>query len=307
MDFDGLEQNFNQDLTGSSQPLHRLLRRARRAYADRDFESARRILEALARAVPDSTTILYPLACTQFRLSQYHESLEIAKRLDRLGDTRSRGLREQLDKVRASDPAGWEQSAARKPKAQSSIGSDHGHYGVNRLMMNVHVSGPTEDALALVRVARLHEVNYAFTNEVAADVAPIHITDNVDGALVCVDRSRGIRVSTYQREGICTYTGLDNGTYLLLCSLLGTTQWRTLALNPLLVAEDFHHGPPCRCLFSHQACKEDFALVLESPEVCPSCLAFYRCLGAEREVDTLTGFLKTFRTELSPLDSSSLA
>jgi len=307
MDFDGLEQNFNQDLTGSSQPLHRLMRRARRAYADGDFESALRILEALVRAIPDSTTILYPLACTQIRLGQYHESLELSNRLDRLGDTRGRHLRDYLNAIRASDPAGWEQSAARKPKAQSSIGSEHGHYGANRLMMNVHVSGPSEDTLALIRVARLHEVNYMFTNEVTAGVAPIFITDNVDSTLVCVDRSRGIRVSTYQREGICTYTGLDNGTFLLLCSILGTTQWRTLSLNPLLVAEDFNHGPACRCLFSHQACKEDFALVLENPEVCPSCLAFYRCLGAEREVDTLTSFLKIFRTEFLPHDSSSLA
>lgn len=103
------------------------------------------------------------------------------------------------------------------------------------------------------------------------------------------------------------YTGLDNGTFLLLCTLLGTTQWRTLALNPLLIAEDFHHGPPCPCLFSHQSCKEDFALVLEEPEVCRSCLAFYRCLGAERDVATLTGYLNSFRTALSPFDSSSLA
>jgi len=307
MDFDGLEQDFAQDLAGASQPLYRLLRRARRAYAEADYESARRILEALARAVPDSTTILYPLACTQYRLGLFHESFDLSNRLDRLGDTRGRVLRNQLMVIRTQDPVAWEQSAARKSSQQSSIGSEHDHYGANHLMMNVHVSGSPEDTLALMRVARLHEIGFTFSDEMTAGVAPIHITDNTDSSLVCVDRLRGIRISTYQREGICTYTGFDNGTYLLICALLGTTQWRTLDLNPLLVSEDFHHGPICKCLFSHQACKEDFALALDHPEVCPSCLAFYRCLGAEPDVDRLTMFLRSYQTALSPIDSSSLA
>lgn len=161
--------------------------------------------------------------------------------------------------------------------------------------------------MALMRVARLHEINFTFCDETAAGVAPIHITDNADGVLASVDRGRGIRISTYQREGICTYAGLENGTFLLLCALLGTTQWRTLSLNPLLIAEDFEHGPPCNCLFSRRQCKEDFAIALENPEVCGSCLAFYRCLGAERDVDTLTGFIRSFRTVISPIDSSTLA
>lgn len=307
MDFDKLDEDFDSTFTVSSQPLRRLLRRARRAYTNGTYDSAQRILEALARAVPDSTTILFPLACTYYRLGQFRESLLLCNRLDRLGDTRSRLLRDQLDTVRAADPVAWEHSAELKSVLELPIGTAHGHYGTKFPTTNIHVSGPPEDTLALMRVSRLHQMDFAFCDETVLGVAPVHITDHVDSSLVCVDRASGIRISTYQREGICTYTGLDNGTYLLLCTLLGATQWRTLALNPLLVAEDFHHGPVCRCLFSHQPCKEDFALVLEEPGVCPSCVAFYRCLGVEREVDSLLRFLHSFHSSLSPYDSSSLA
>ncbi len=307
MDFEGLERELDRELQGSSQPLQRLLRRARRAYADGDFETAHRILAALARAVPDSTTILYPLACALYRLGHFQASHELSNRLSRMGDTRGRLLQNRLLEVRAQNPEQWELADALKPSLHSSIGSEQGHYGVKKLVMNVHVSGSPEDTLALMRVVRLHEINFAFCDEIGPGVTPIHISDFTNGVLASVDRSRGILISTYQRDGICTYTGLDHGSYLLLCALLGVTQWRTLALNPLLVAEDFHHGPPCKCLFSHQPCKEDFALLLEDPEVCMSCLEFYRCLGVERDVDALTGYIRSFRTALSPFDSSSLA
>lgn len=307
MDFDGFEEQAERDFAGTGQPLRRLLRRAQRAYTERNYESARRILEALSRAVPDSTIILYPLACVLFRMDQFHESLRLCNRLDRLGDTRSRLLRGQLDVIRAQDPAAWEQFNELELVTPHSTETARSHRRRHSPLAHVHISGPPEDTLAFMRVARLHEIGFAFTDEMASDVAPIQITDEMNSALVCVDRACGICISTYQREGICMYTGLDNGSYLMLCALLGVTQWRTLEMNPLLVAEDFHHGPACRCLFSHQICKEDFALVLEDPEVCTSCLAFYRCLGVEREVDTLTDFLNSFRTSLSPFDSSSFA
>lgn len=307
MDFDGLERGLDSHTTGSSQPFRHLLKRAHRAYAGRDYETAQRILEALAQAVPDSTSILYPLACALYHMGRFHESLELSNRLDRLGDTRARLLRERLNSVRAKDPAAWELIAAQREAAQAALGSEHDAHEPDHRVMRVHVSGPPEDTLALMRVARLYDINYAFCDAMASGVVPIHITDNVDACLACVDRERGVRISTHQREGICSYAGLDNGTYTLLCALIGTAQWRTLALNPLLIGEDFHHGPICSCLFSHQACKENFALVLEQPEICPSCVAFYRCLGVERDIDTLLGFTKMIGTALSPLDSSSLA
>ena len=54
MDFDGSEIELVQG--GSEQPYRRLLRRARRAFSGQDYETARRILEALARTAPDSTS-----------------------------------------------------------------------------------------------------------------------------------------------------------------------------------------------------------------------------------------------------------
>ena len=305
MDFNGFEMELV--IGGTEQPFRRLLRRARRAFAGQDYETARRILEALARTAPDATSILYPLACAMYHSGDFQEAAELCRRLNGLGDTRARVLLERLEEIRTSETALWEESAARKVERRASIGLKDGYNGAGNPMMRVHISGAPEDTLALMRVARLHEIHYEFTDEVEPGVAQIHVSDKADRVLAYVEREDGVRISTCQREGICTYTGLDRGAYLLLCALVGTTQWRTLAMNPLLIPEDFHHGAVCKCLFSHQICREDFALVLEEPEVCSNCIAFYRCLGAERDVDSLLGFLNSFRTALSPYDSTFLA
>lgn len=305
MDFNGFEMELA--IGGTEQPFRRLLRRARRAFAGKDYETARRILEALARTMPDATSILYPLACAMYHSGDYHEAAALCHRINGLGDTRARLLLERLEEVRMSDAAAWEASAARNAERRASIGLKDGYYGANHPMMRIRVSGPPEDTLALMRVARLHEVHYDFTDRIAPDVAQIYVSDKADRVLAYVERKQGVRISTCQREGICTYTGLDRGAYMLLCALVGTTQWRTLAMNSLLIPEDFHHGAVCKCLFSHQVCREDFALVLEEPEICSNCIAFYRCLGAERDVDSLLGFLNSFRTALSPYDSTFLA
>lgn len=305
MDFNGFEMELA--IGGTEQPFRRLLRRARRAFAGQDYETARRILEALARTAPDATSILYPLACAMYHSSDYQEAASLCRRLNGLGDTRARLLLDRLEEIRTTDAAAWAASAAWKAERRASIGLKDGYYRTGYPMMRVQVSGAPEDTLALMRVARLHEVPYEFTDKVEPGVARIQVSDKADRVLAYVEREQGVRISTCQREGICTYTGLDRGAYLLLCALLGTTQWRTLGMNPLLIPEDFHHGAVCKCLFSHQVCREDFALILEEPEVCSNCIAFYRCLGAERDVDSLLSFLNSFRTALSPYDSTFLA
>ncbi len=125
--------------------------------------------------------------------------------------------------------------------------------------------------------------------------------DSPAPALFRMDRRRGVVVSTWQSEGICLYAGIERGDYLLLCTLLGLTQWQALDINPILVAEDFEHPAPSRCLFSTLPVKQDYALLFEEPHVCPTCLQFYRCLGAEMSVMALQQALRRIHMRHTPL------
>ncbi|MCL4694412.1 MAG: hypothetical protein KJ060_18120 [Candidatus Hydrogenedentes bacterium] len=112
----------------------------------------------------------------------------------------------------------------------------------------------------------------------------LFITDDRDPRLFRIDSDRGVLVSTYESDGICRYAGMGRNDYFRLCALLGKIQWTVLQLNPLLVEEDFSHVSPSPCLYAPRPFKQDFALALENPQICPGCLDFYRCLGAETEI-----------------------
>jgi len=99
-----------------------------------------------------------------------------------------------------------------------------------------------------------------------------------------VDRRQGVVVTTWQGEGLCSYARLELEEYLLLCALQGLTQWRALQLNPLLIEEDLNHHVPPLCLFAVPPTTQEYALLLEEPQICRGCLQFYCCLGAEEEI-----------------------
>ena len=111
-----------------------------------------------------------------------------------------------------------------------------------------------------------------------------------------VKRARGVLVSTWQSEGICTYAGLPQAAYFLTAGMLGLVQWRTLQLNPLLVEEDFLHPPDSNCLFATREYKEDYALPFARPHICRACLEFYRSLGTEPEVEALLRTLRALKS-----------
>ena len=106
---------------------------------------------------------------------------------------------------------------------------------------------------------------------------------------------RGVTLSMWQSEGICEYAGISQSAYLTLCGLLGISQWSALNSNPLLRPEDLLHPPEANCLFATQRGIEYFALLLEDPRVCPGCVDFYHCLGADSEVVVLLDALGTLR------------
>ena len=110
-----------------------------------------------------------------------------------------------------------------------------------------------------------------------------------------VDIERGVTVSTWNIEGICRYARIEPCTYLLLCSLLGISQWHVLKTNPLLRLEDLRHPPAAHCLYAKSQCIKDYILILEDPTVCRGCVEFYHCLGADLEVIALNETLNSIR------------
>ena len=87
------------------------------------------------------------------------------------------------------------------------------------------------------------------------------------------------------------YAGISQSAYLILCGLLGISQWSVLNLNPLLRPEDLMHPQASNCLFVRPDGIQNFALLLEEPRVCRGCVDFYHCLGADSEVIALLDIL----------------
>jgi len=98
---------------------------------------------------------------------------------------------------------------------------------------------------------------------------------------------RGVVVSTWESAGVCRYTGLAVDNYLLIASLLALSQWRVLWRNRLLQLDDLHHPKGVRCVFAGPHSVQEFALLLDPPEICRGCVDFYHCLGADSELIAL--------------------
>jgi len=109
-------------------------------------------------------------------------------------------------------------------------------------------------------------------------------------------------VSTDQAKGIALFAGIAIENYVRVCAVLGLTQWRALELNPMLVVEDFVHTEPGDCLFVRRAYKPDYAIALERPVICPGCIEFYRCLGAEREIGAALDLFRSLRAGAHSLE-----
>ena len=127
----------------------------------------------------------------------------------------------------------------------------------------------------------------------------LRITRSQMSAPYRVSAERGVTLSLWQSTGICRYAGISRSTYLTLCGLLGISQWSALDSNPLLRPEDLLHPPKANCLFATPGDIESFALLLEDPWICPGCVDFYHCLGADREVVALLDALGKLRRTLN--------
>lgn len=123
----------------------------------------------------------------------------------------------------------------------------------------------------------------------------IYVTECEGDIPFSVGRESGVTISTFQLGGIARFANVEEGIYLAICALLGLTQWRALALNPLLKVEDFDHPEDEHCLFRSKQPVHDYTLLLEAPRVCTGCRDFYHSLGADSEIIALDRLIRDIR------------
>ena len=158
-------------------------------------------------------------------------------------------------------------------------------------MIRVHVAGDTPGIREMMQLGHNVQSRFKFVDNGRGGPIRLAFADAAQGGLTSVDRERGVRVSTWHSEEICAFAELRQEDYLLVCSVMGLTKLRTLMLNPDLIEEDFIHRNQPSCLYASKKHAQDYALALEQRHVCGGCLEFFRCLGAEPEVEALQSVL----------------
>ena len=161
------------------------------------------------------------------------------------------------------------------------------------LAVKVNASISAWDTIRFVRLANGVQDRFRFSGEEGNEQAvSVRITETPSDDLFGADRHGGVTISAWQSDGICHYLGIQRESYFVVASMLGLTHWITLVRHPMLIAEDLIHESPGRCIFAKARTIQDYCLLLESPHVCNDCLDFYRCLGAELEIEALLRALR---------------
>jgi hypothetical protein len=108
-----------------------------------------------------------------------------------------------------------------------------------------------------------------------------------------------VEVSTWRCSALARYAGRSRREYLLLTGMLALTQFRALALNPLLKPTDFIHRCEESCLFVYEPNRafERFLLATDQLRICRGCSDFYHCLGVDPEWFALNAILKAFHEQ----------
>ena len=177
-------------------------------------------------------------------------------------------------------------------------------------MFKVLVQGSSERVKALREAARYAQrwIDFGddgFDEEEGQSIMCIRLMDvPLDKEPFLADRRFGVRITTRHAKEISRYADIPEELYLLLCSLLGLTQWRALQENPDLEPEDFLHRTDGNCLFARRGDGKLFPCLLERPHICGGCLSFYHALGADSE---LLALQETLRYASSTRDQWALS
>lgn len=127
-----------------------------------------------------------------------------------------------------------------------------------------------------------------------AEEVPIRlqITNEESDTLYSADLQNGVTVSCHSHEGICQYANISLETLILIISLLGLVQWRSLHLNPLLRPDDLLTRDRESCLFHWREFPQDYILIMDERRICAGCFDFYDCLAVEPELFALRQVLQ---------------
>jgi hypothetical protein len=175
-----------------------------------------------------------------------------------------------------------------------AMGFEEYRASLRKETLQVYVSGLEPEVQELPSVGAEAQTRYDFSLTRSWKALTLHIQSQQEEGLFSL-RKWGVVVSAWQSEGIARYIGIDRASYFLLCGALGLLQYRALALNPLLRPDDFLHTSQDGCLFAPCYPKQEYALLMENPHICPGCVQFFDCLGCEPEVGALFDVLDFVR------------
>ena len=154
-------------------------------------------------------------------------------------------------------------------------------------MPTVVLRGP-ESAISDM-VARAHTCQRTYTFQLAPSrhAIPVYFMSQESNRPFQVSRAKGVGVNVWQSDGICQYTGLPRGAYLLANTMIAMLVYRAMQLNTLLGNEDFFHAGQRECLYRQRLFLEDYALAFEQAAICSGCVRFYKALMPDEEVDAV--------------------
>jgi hypothetical protein len=165
---------------------------------------------------------------------------------------------------------------------------------LTKTSLRVHVLGHDPEVQKIPELAARAQTRYDFSLTRSWKALTLQVTGEREDRLFSL-RDSGVVVSAWQSDGIANYARIDRTAYFLLCGALGLLQYRALALNPLLRPDDFLHTCKDGCLFTTRSSKQEYALLMENPHICPGCIQFFDCLGCEPEVGALLDVLDFIR------------
>jgi hypothetical protein len=154
-------------------------------------------------------------------------------------------------------------------------------------MIDVYICSPSEEVAPIEALGNKMQGRFRFGREPKPGAVPVQLCETLQAGLLFVTRPDGVKVSVDQSEGISLYAGIPRPLYLLIAVLLGLVYWRILEINPLLIWEDLFVREDPECLCAARGTVQEYALAFERPWICPACLEFLRCTGAEPETHAL--------------------